>query len=198
MKLYIPAGSAQLPPNPQIPYLVLDKKGTAKRLAADGIIVDFEDILTSQQVQNISNVPNKLDINAQTLTQQQQQQVRQNMGFTTAVTSVSLRFGSSMLNYVSRHQINIAYGGFVFVNFSVWVMNSIINSGQELGVLPEGFRPVGEVVGSCIVMGTSSPLSSGASVAISGDGRILYRGNSIPSQTQSPAFVHTNTSFITY
>jgi hypothetical protein len=190
MRIYIPAGPAEFPQNPQIPYLVLDKKGSVKRLVTENIRVDFEDIQDAADAVRTA---------AQNLTQPQQRQARQNIGFTTAVTSVSTRFGSSMLNYVSRQQINTVYGSFVFLNFSVWAANAALNPGQELGLLPEGFRPVSDVAGSCLVLNASGGmLTSGAGVMITSDGRILYRGGSVPAQTQSPAFIHVNASYIVF
>ena len=44
MKLYIPAGNDELPQNPQVPYMVFDKYGAARRLETEDIAVDFQDI----------------------------------------------------------------------------------------------------------------------------------------------------------
>jgi len=44
MKIYVSFVEAALPQNPQIPYIVLDKRGTVRELATDTIKVQFEDI----------------------------------------------------------------------------------------------------------------------------------------------------------
>ena len=44
MKIYVSSVDATLPQNPQIPYIVLDKRGTVRELATDTIKVQFEDI----------------------------------------------------------------------------------------------------------------------------------------------------------
>ena len=49
MKLYIPAGAAELPENPQIPYLIFDKRGTVRELETDYIRVVFEDLPAGPQ-----------------------------------------------------------------------------------------------------------------------------------------------------
>ena len=42
MRIYIPAGEAPIPANPQIPYFVFDKRGTVRELATEHIRVVFE------------------------------------------------------------------------------------------------------------------------------------------------------------